>query len=144
MGILDSNIQNDTPPHLTCGGVSLSKKPCRVCRRWRQIESNLFSAGACTWQKTLLRLQVWNLFPIGGQIMRAADCKPLSEKPKGVFRQSHTTTSNMWWCKTDSAITYRKLTAGIPGIPPIRLSKNDPLCTVFSSSPYSGFSASFG
>ena len=67
---------------------SLSKKPRRVCRRWRQIESNPFSAGACTWQKTLLRLQVWNLSPIGGQIMRAAGCQSLSEKPKGVFRQS--------------------------------------------------------
>ena len=89
------------------GGInaspSLSKKPRRVCRRWRQIESNPFSAGAhprvaslapseqftfCTWQKTLLRLQVWNLSPIGGQIMRAAGCQSLSEKPKGVFRQS--------------------------------------------------------
>ena len=83
--------------------LSLSKKPRRVCRRWRQIESNPFSAGAhprvaslapseqftfCTWQKTLLRLQVWNLSPIGGQIMRAAGCQSLSEKPKGVFRQS--------------------------------------------------------
>ena len=24
-----------------------------------------FSAGACTWPKILLRLQVWNLFAIG-------------------------------------------------------------------------------
>ena len=34
-----------------------------------------FSAGACTWPKILLRLQVWNLFAIGEQIMRVADCK---------------------------------------------------------------------
>ena len=66
---------------------SLSKKPRRVCRRWRQIKFEPFSAGACTWQKTHLRLQVWNLSPDGGQIMRAADCKSLSEKPAGFFRQ---------------------------------------------------------
>ena len=34
-----------------------------------------FSAGACTWPKILLRMQVWNLFAIGEQIMRVADCK---------------------------------------------------------------------
>ena len=45
-------------------------------------------AGACTWRNILYRLQVWNLSPIGGQIMRAADCKNLSESPEGVFRQS--------------------------------------------------------
>ena len=79
---------NSRGRHLCLPLLSLSKKPRRVCRRWRQIESNPFSAGACTWQKTLLRLQVWNLSPIGGQIMRAAGCQSLSEKPKGVFRQS--------------------------------------------------------
>ena len=42
----------------------------------------------CTWAKTLLRLQVWNLFAYGEQIMRAADCKKLAEKPEGVFRQA--------------------------------------------------------
>ncbi len=31
---------------------------------------------ACTSQKTLLSLQVWNLFAFSEQIMRAADCKP--------------------------------------------------------------------
>ena len=39
-----------------------------------------FSAGACTWPKILLRLQVWNLFAISEQIMRAADCKPSVKK----------------------------------------------------------------
>ena len=44
-----------------------------------------FSAGACTWQKILLRLQVWNLSSEGRQIMHAADCKILAENPEGVF-----------------------------------------------------------
>ena len=46
------------------------------------------SAGACTWRNILYRLQVWNLSPGGGQIMRAAGCENLSESPEGVFRQS--------------------------------------------------------
>jgi len=44
-----------------------------------------FSAGACTWQKILLKLQVWNLFAIGEQIMRAADCKKWRKALKGFF-----------------------------------------------------------
>ena len=47
-----------------------------------------FSAGACTWQKILLRLQVWNLSAISRQMMRAADCKELAESPEGDFRQA--------------------------------------------------------
>ena len=47
-----------------------------------------FLAAACTWTKTLLRLQVWNLFANGEQIMRAADCKKLAEKAEGLFRQA--------------------------------------------------------
>jgi len=47
-----------------------------------------FSAGACTWQKILIRLQVWNLSLEEGQIMRAADCKNLAEKTEGIFRQA--------------------------------------------------------
>ena len=46
-----------------------------------------FSAGACTWQKILLRLQVWNLSAIGRQIMHVAACKELAEKAEGLFRQ---------------------------------------------------------
>ena len=42
-----------------------------------------FFAGACTWQKTLLSLQVWNLVTHGEQIMRAADCKPFVQKGRG-------------------------------------------------------------
>ena len=38
----------------------------------------------------LIRLQVWNLFAMGGQIMRAADCKNLSKSPVGDFRQPET------------------------------------------------------
>ena len=69
-------------------GEGLIKKPRRVCRPWRQRKSKNFSAGACTWRKILFRLQVWNLSPMGGQIMRAAGCQSLSEKPFGLFRQS--------------------------------------------------------
>ena len=39
-----------------------------------------FFAGACTWQKILLSLQVWNLFAFSEQIMRAADCKRFIKK----------------------------------------------------------------
>ena len=41
---------------------------------------NPFFAAACTSQKTLLSLQVWNLFAFSEQIMRAADCKPFVQK----------------------------------------------------------------
>ena len=67
---------------------SVSKKSYSICRPWRQIKSKKFSAGTGAWQKTLLRLQVWNLSPIGGEIMRAADCKTCRKAPKGGFRQS--------------------------------------------------------
>ena len=53
-----------------------------------KLTLKLCSAGARTWRNILYRLQVWNLSPVGGQIMRAADCKNLSESPEGVFRQS--------------------------------------------------------
>ena len=55
----------------------------------RQTKSKSFSAGACTWQKILLRLQVWNLSAKGREIMRAADCKKLAKKPAGFFRQAN-------------------------------------------------------
>ena len=53
--------------------------------RRRQIKCDPFFAGACTWQKILLSLQVWNLFAHGGQIMRAADCKPFVQKGQRPF-----------------------------------------------------------
>ena len=53
--------------------------------RQQRKESESFSAGACTWQKIHLRLQVWNLFAYGEQIMRAADCKKWRKSPKGFF-----------------------------------------------------------
>ena len=65
----------------------LVKKASQNLQRLLKTHSNPFSAGACTWRKILHRLQVWNLFANGEQIMRAADCKNLSEKPEGVFRQ---------------------------------------------------------
>ena len=46
-----------------------------------------FSAGMCAWRKIHLWLQVWNLLADGEQIMRAADCKKLEEKPDGIFLQ---------------------------------------------------------
>ena len=33
--------------------------------RKRKTKLKSFSAGACTWQKVLLRLQVWNLYAFG-------------------------------------------------------------------------------
>ena len=44
------------------------------------MKCNPFFAGACTWQKILLSLQVWNLFAFSEQIMRAADYKPFVKK----------------------------------------------------------------
>ena len=48
-----------------------------------KIES--FSVAACMWTKTLLRLQVWNLFGMDEQIVRAADCKKCQKAPRGIF-----------------------------------------------------------
>jgi hypothetical protein len=42
-----------------------------------------FSAGACTWRKIPLRLQVWNLFSEREQILRAADCKNPPQTQRG-------------------------------------------------------------
>ena len=42
----------------------------------------------CTWTKIHIRLQVWNLFAEGEQIMRATDCKKLAESPEGDFRHA--------------------------------------------------------
>ena len=53
-----------------------------------QNKVQIFSAGACTWQKILLRLQVWKLSAAGRQFMRAADCGKLAEKAEGLFRQA--------------------------------------------------------
>ena len=63
------------------------EKASQSLLRQQQIKSESFSAGACTWQKIHLRLQVWNLFAYGEQILRAAVCKNLSESPEGDFRQ---------------------------------------------------------
>ena len=62
------------------------KKASQSSLRKQRIKSKSFSAAACTWTKTPHRLQVWNLFAKGEQIMRAADCKILSEKPNGLFQ----------------------------------------------------------
>ena len=69
-------------------GSTAHQKIFLFLHRWEQINFKLCSAGVRTWRNILYRLQVWNLSPDGGQIMRAADCKNLSESPEGVFRQS--------------------------------------------------------
>jgi hypothetical protein len=56
------------------------KSLAEFAARRRQINFNPFFAAACTSQKTLLGLQVWNLFAFSEQIMRAADCKPFVQK----------------------------------------------------------------
>ena len=61
------------------------KKASQSSPHMRRIESKSFLTAACTWAKIRIRLQVWNLFAAGKQIMRAADCKKLAEKPEGVF-----------------------------------------------------------
>jgi hypothetical protein len=63
----------------------LQKKPRRVCRPQAANKMESFLAGACTWPKILLSLQVWNLFAFSGQIMRAADCKPFAPKGQRPF-----------------------------------------------------------
>ena len=70
------------------GAVQRIKKYSYFFTVGSKLTLKLCSAGARTWQKTLFRLQVWNLSPVGGQIMRAADCENLSKSPEGVFRQS--------------------------------------------------------
>ena len=64
--------------------------------RKQKIKLKTFSAGACTWQKILLRLQVWNLSAISRQMMRAADCKELAESPEGDFRQAQRTDTKRY------------------------------------------------
>ena len=66
-----------------CECEAFTVKPRRVCRPQAAKKLESFSAGACTWQKIPLRLQVWNLFAYGEQIMRAADCKNWRKSPKG-------------------------------------------------------------
>ena len=56
------------------------KSLAEFAARKRQSKCNPFFAAACTSQKTLLSLQVWNLFAFSEQIMRAADCKPFVQK----------------------------------------------------------------
>ena len=74
-------------------GFQTVKKASQSLPRKRLIKSKSFSAGACTWRKILLTLQVWNLSACGRQIMRAADCKKLAEKAEGLFRQAKTAAS---------------------------------------------------
>ena len=67
------------------GAYQTVKRASQSSLRQQRKESESFSAGACTWQKIQLRLQVWNLFAYGEQIMRAADCKNWRKSPKGFF-----------------------------------------------------------
>ena len=54
---------------------------------WEKSNSKtMFRRGACLAEHTLQTASV-EFAPIGGQIMRVADCKNLSESPEGVFRQ---------------------------------------------------------
>ena len=66
-------------------GATCQKSLAEFAARRRQIKCNPFFAGACTWQKILLSLQVWNLFAFSEQIMRAADCKPFVQKGRCPF-----------------------------------------------------------
>ena len=44
------------------GSTAYQKSLAEFAARRRQMKCNPFFAGACTWQKILLSLQVWNLF----------------------------------------------------------------------------------
>ena len=70
------------------GGRVCQKSLAEFAARRRQIKCNPFFAAACTSQKTLLSLQVWNLFAFSEQIMRAADCKPFVKKGPRPFLTS--------------------------------------------------------
>ena len=70
------------------GGRVCQKSLAEFAARRRQIKCNPFFAAACTTQKTLLSLQVWNLFAFSEQIMRAADCKPFVKKGPRPFLTS--------------------------------------------------------
>ena len=65
---------------ITASISACPKSLAEFAARRRQIKYNPFFAAACTSQKTLLSLQVWNLFAHGEQIMRAADCEPFVQK----------------------------------------------------------------
>ncbi len=82
-------LRKEKPHHMVW--FQTVKKASQNFPRKRKTKFKSFSAAACTWMKTHLRLQVWNLFAYSEQIMREADCKILAEKPKGLFRQAQTT-----------------------------------------------------
>ena len=86
----DAATKNKKAPRKRC--FRLSKKASQNFPRERKTKLKSFSARACTWRKILHRLQVWNLYAKGVQIMRVADCKKLAEKPEGVFRQAQADT----------------------------------------------------
>ena len=81
------------------------KSLAEFAARRRQIKCNPFFAAACTSQKTLLILQVWNLFAHGEQIMRAADCKPFVKKGPRPFLTSWSAPPAI---EAGGALVYRK------------------------------------
>jgi hypothetical protein len=77
-------IKNQPRRHSASGVERCCKRLAELATRRRQSKYNPFFAAACTSQKTLLSLQVWNLFAYGEQIMRAADCN-FYQKKQGFF-----------------------------------------------------------
>ena len=69
------------------------KKASQSSLRQQRKSFKSFSTAACTWAKTLLRLQVWNLFAYGEQIMRAADCKTGGKARRGFSTSSNPPTT---------------------------------------------------
>ena len=81
-----------------------------------------FSAGACTWQKIHIRLQVWNLFAEANKLCAQQTAILLSEKPEGVFRQSQKRLPNRavsFSCQSGLR-SSRNAAVTIIGSPPIR------------------------
>ena len=91
---LSASTSSRTPHHNVpaslAGTFQCVKKPRRVSPPQRRNRVRSFSAGACTWWKILLRLQVCELCALGAQGVRAADCSPFVGKARRGFRQALT------------------------------------------------------
>jgi hypothetical protein len=69
------------------GAASACQKASQSLRPQAQIKFESSFPAACTSEKTLYGLQVWNLCARGAQIMRAAGRSFLLKKARGLFRQ---------------------------------------------------------
>ena len=80
---LFSFLYTNAAPALTRSGVCIYLQSLAEFAATGGKKQKSFSAGACTWRKIQLRLQVWNLSR-RGQILRAQTAS-LSKKSPGLF-----------------------------------------------------------